>query len=549
MRIRLGLLALIVLAGMCVPNVAEAENRWRTTIYEPDGTPLDTWVFRPNGLGPDDRTPVIVSVTQTLKSGGDILAPNPLGTLDPHASTAGGYTQVLVSASGFGASGGCADWGGPRDRAAVHTAVEWAADQPWSTGDVGLIGSSYDGMTAALGLASRPKGLRAVVDIHGASGYNEIFSYRVRNMLTGHGLPAAIAVGNDVLPASVNEDPERQLRGPVSHYRHPACMADTAAAPLHEDPNSRFWRERDIAVMAKGTRIPTLYMQGFIDYNVRPSAFTPIWRSLAGPKRAILGSWTHAMWPSGDITFGDDVTNWFARYLKHEKVPDLAPVVVADQSNRARRETTWPPDDAVVRPLRLRAGAYTDGPGNAGEAEPADLVRDTFPVDFTNAIPSGAGIWTFTRPLPYEVRMSGDPKLTATVAPLVPDVHLVGLVYDVDPSGVAALVTRGVMKVLGPGTHSFEMYPTDWRFDPGNRIGILVTGGDDWWFEPGLSNTPVMVTSAVLQAPFLRYERVTDESPRWRSNPRPKPITVDPSTYQTATTNDPLPPKLRPARH
>jgi hypothetical protein len=33
-------------------------------------------------------------------------------------------------------------------------AVEWAADQPWSTGKVGMYGKSYDGATGLLGVTS-----------------------------------------------------------------------------------------------------------------------------------------------------------------------------------------------------------------------------------------------------------------------------------------------------------------------------------------------------------------------------------------------------------
>jgi uncharacterized protein len=545
MRRSLGIaVAVVAAAALCVPGAARAETQWRTTIYEPDGTPLDTWVFRPDGLGPTDRTPVVVSVTQTLRTN-DVLALDPFGVLDPHESTDDGMTHVLVSASGFGASGGCADWGGSRDRAAVRTAVEWAADQQWSTGDVGLIGSSYDGMTAAEGLVHPPpRGLRAIVDIHGASGYNEIFSYRVRNMISGHALPLAIGVGNDLLPASFVETPERQLRGPLTTARRPTCPVMTATLPLHEDPNSAFWRDRDIAPRARGSTIPTLYAQGFIDWNVRATAFTPIWRALAGPKRAILGPWTHAMYSDGEVTFSDDIRNWFARYLKHEAVPDMPPVVVSDQDGLARAETSWPPADATMRAMTLRPGTYLDMPFNAGEHDPPDTVRDTIPLPLAGLIPNGRGIWTFSPRLPYEARMSGDPTVTATVRSLVPGVHLVVLVYDVEPDGTATLVTRGAFKVPASGSHSFELYPTDWRFDPGHRIGVLLTSADDWWFEPGLTFTPVDVDSAVLEAPFLTRTRTADESPRYRSNPRPGPIQVDPATFSGATSVDPLPPPM-----
>ena len=67
---------------------------------------------------------------------------------------ANGYTVVLVDLRGFGGSSGCNDFGGPGEQKDVHTAVEWAAGQDWSTGKVGLFGKSYDGWTVIMGMAT-----------------------------------------------------------------------------------------------------------------------------------------------------------------------------------------------------------------------------------------------------------------------------------------------------------------------------------------------------------------------------------------------------------
>jgi uncharacterized protein len=75
-----------------------------------------------------------------------------------------------VNMPGSGCSGGVNDianvneWG----RAGAQV-VDWAAAQPWSTGHVGMFGSSMTGITQ-LGVASfRPKGLDAVTPFHVAT--------------------------------------------------------------------------------------------------------------------------------------------------------------------------------------------------------------------------------------------------------------------------------------------------------------------------------------------------------------------------------------------
>jgi len=83
---------------------------------------------------------------------------------------AAGFAVLGVNQPGSGCSGGVnniADVGG-WGRAGAQV-VQWAARQPWSTGHVGMFGSSWTGITQ-LGAASfRPRGLDAITPFHVAS--------------------------------------------------------------------------------------------------------------------------------------------------------------------------------------------------------------------------------------------------------------------------------------------------------------------------------------------------------------------------------------------
>jgi putative CocE/NonD family hydrolase len=98
-------------------------------------------------------------------AGTDNSAENP-GS-DARDLLAAGFAVLGVNQPGSGCSGGVNDiadvneWG-----AAGAQVVEWAAAQPWSTGHVGMFGSSWTGITQ-LGVASfRPKGLDAITPFH-----------------------------------------------------------------------------------------------------------------------------------------------------------------------------------------------------------------------------------------------------------------------------------------------------------------------------------------------------------------------------------------------
>jgi uncharacterized protein len=85
---------------------------------------------------------------------------------------AAGFAVLGVNEPGSGCSGGIDDMAdlGEWGRAGADV-VEWAAAQPWSTGHVGMFGSSWTGITQ-VGIASfRPKGLDAIAPFHIAGDF------------------------------------------------------------------------------------------------------------------------------------------------------------------------------------------------------------------------------------------------------------------------------------------------------------------------------------------------------------------------------------------
>jgi predicted acyl esterase len=68
---------------------------------------------------------------------------------------------------------------------AFYDVVEWAADQPWSTGKVGLLGISYYAGSQWRVAARRPKGLAAIVPWEGNSSSQSLSSQRMLTLLLG----------------------------------------------------------------------------------------------------------------------------------------------------------------------------------------------------------------------------------------------------------------------------------------------------------------------------------------------------------------------------
>jgi uncharacterized protein len=155
------------------PTPAKAAGVNRTGyITLPDGVKLAYDLTLPTATG---RFPVALEYDY-YSAGADNSAENPQS--DAGRLLAAGFAVLGVNQPGSGCSGGVNDpqdvddWG-----KAGAQVVEWAAARPWSTGHVGMFGSSETGITA-LGVASfHPRGLDAIAPFHVTTDFYRDFAY------------------------------------------------------------------------------------------------------------------------------------------------------------------------------------------------------------------------------------------------------------------------------------------------------------------------------------------------------------------------------------
>ncbi|RMD44994.1 hypothetical protein DV735_g73, partial [Chaetothyriales sp. CBS 134920] len=89
----------------------------------------------------------------------------------PNYWTSHDYAVLRVDERGLGQSPGLLDTMSRPTSEAFHDAVEWAAEQPWSSGKVGLLGISYYAGSQWRVAALQPKGLSAIIPWEGMSDY------------------------------------------------------------------------------------------------------------------------------------------------------------------------------------------------------------------------------------------------------------------------------------------------------------------------------------------------------------------------------------------
>ena len=559
MTLRTLLIASVATLALAAPAVADVpENAdWTEAYIETPGEPtLHADILKPKGTPEDAKLPVILSIGPYHGHGGQSTPNGPSDADRPSTRWTDliedggifekGYILVMADLRGFGASHGCNDFGGTGEQTDVKRAVEWAAQQPWSTGKVALYGKSYDGWTGVMGLDEKPKGLAAAVILAPIiDGYRTLYQNGVHYDAGWYATPG-LYQQIDLIPPAPSDGPEY-----FSNWAqgiNPACYADNFASQnTTVDRDTPFWQEREL-VNARGSDVPVIWSHGFLDANTKPDNFLPVWETLKGPTMGWFGQYDHVR-PNetavGREGFFNEMWPFLDRYVKGDTSQDAA--IAANPKNtiqegdgRWRAEEQWPPADAKPYTMEIGEGSVTDAPNNEGEG---DTTGQT-----------GVGAWNFGPPVPHEARIAGTPKVKLDVSAIGPRAHVYTLLYDVGPDPenesetIGTLISRAAHVVTGEETLEFELYPQDWTLQPGHRLGLLVAGSDLDWYNPPHSGQTVDILGGQLTVPFLSYQRTKFlEGDVSQAMLNRDPIPIDPAELEERSVAAQIPPALVPA--
>jgi putative CocE/NonD family hydrolase len=520
--------AIAAASGVAYPDADWTEAFFNST----DGVTLHADVLRPKGAGPNDKTPVIVSIGPYFNHSGQTGPAGPAENTqyDPIGPNAGpserfhdfvegsgllkkGYSFVMVDLRGFGGSNGCLDWSGPGEQADVVSAVNWAAGQSWSTGKVGMYGKSYDALTGLIGVDKRPAGLGAVVSQEPVyDDYRYLYGDGMRreNSLATPALYDGIAA----TPGPLSDDPNYNQAA----LNDPACLAQNWAAQAGDDNHdSDFWKQRNLIPGATGSNVPLFLTQGLTENNTVADGLQQYLDAHTGYERGWFGPWEHVRGAEacgesdgstgcdssnvGRLKMGragwyDEVMRFYGRFLKDETSCVADPgIAVQTNDGKWRSEAQWPPADRTDYTTALRSGTYND---NAQSYSTGSDPTAT------------SGVWTISKQLPYDLHLSGSGTMVVNVNTSVPNANLAVDVYDLDKDGTGPLITRQGHMVRNSGDSSIrlELWSADWKLAAGDRIGVRVTDNNqDWWTFASPTAQNVTVKGGSVALPFLRYRR------------------------------------------
>ncbi|MFM7135054.1 MAG: CocE/NonD family hydrolase, partial [Planctomycetota bacterium] len=291
-----------------------------------------------------------------------------------------GFAVVHSASPGTGLSQGVPTVGGINESLAPKAVIDWLNGRAkgytaaeggdevvahWSTGKVGMTGTSYNGTLCLAAATTGVEGLAAIIPVAPNTSY---YRYYRANGLVRH--PGGyMGEDMDVLYQFIHSgDPAKR------DYANTHILEGELLAGMDRKTGdwNDFWEARDLWLQLDRVKAATFLAHGLNDWNVMPSHSTHVYRRLKErgvPSRLYLHQGGHG----GDPPFAA-MNRWFSRWLcgvENGAEQDPACLVVREGGSRKWPEpyADWP--NPAAKPVVLRPGA--GGPG-VGSLVPADAT-------------------------------------------------------------------------------------------------------------------------------------------------------------------------------
>ncbi len=436
-----------------------------------------------------------------------------------------GFAVVHSESPGTGLSQGCPTIGGSNETLAPKAVIDWLNGRAtgftspeggeevrafWSTGRVGMTGTSYNGTLPLAAATTGVEGLEAIIPVSANTSYYDY--YRSNGLVRSPG--GYLGEDVDVLFDFVHSgDPARR-----AYCARTVRDGELASGQDRESGDySDFWAGRDYLRGLTGVRAATLLAHGLGDWNVMPGHSIRVYEALRDrgvPAQLYLHPGGHGGEPPMEL-----MNRWFTRYLHGvegglEETPRSWILREGGARGTPAELTAYPdyphPDAADVT---LRPGAGGRAIGGLGSATARGQGTESLTDDAAfsgGALASAASMENrllyATPELVRPLHISGTPSVTIRMSASRPaanlSVWLVTLPWVDQPNPVANVITRGW---ADPQNHrsmsdgeplvrdrfydvTFELEPDDQVIAAGKRIALMIFSSDrefTLWPTPG----------------------------------------------------------------
>lgn len=440
-----------------------------------------------------------------------------------------GYAALRIDVRGTGSSSGTAiDEYSRQEQMDAIEAIAWMASQPWSTGKVGMFGSSYGGFNSLQVAMHRPPALKAICPMYFTDNrYTDDCHYKggAMQMLYDMATYGLSMVVQNALPPYPEAVGDQWARIWEDHLKAEPWLLPWESNHVYND----YWKQGSLCenygAITAATYLFGGWRDGYMNCNLRT------FQNLQCPKKVIIGPWLHVAPDEGKpgprIDHLHEMARWYDYWLKgiDNGVTSEPPITLyvqqydpplADRpltSGFWRHEAGWPLERSSAHALYLGADANLQAQTPSAPGSASYVYNPTVGASF--------GLFSAASPhiLPMDQRVEDAYSLNWLSAPLSQPLEILGYVeavlhiaattdiafvnlrlIDVAPDGQAALVTKGILNLTHRDSHEeptpltpgqtyevqFLLDATSWLFEPGHRIQVSINGADypNTWPSP-----------------------------------------------------------------
>ncbi|WP_428424386.1 CocE/NonD family hydrolase [Pararhizobium sp.] len=412
--------------------------------------------------------------------------------------------------------------------------IAWLAAQSWSTGAVGMTGISWGGFNALQVAARQPPALKAVIALCCSDDrYADDVHYHGGCLLTEDAMWSSFILGLGALPPDPQIVGDRWRSMWLERLEATTCWSETWMKHQRRDA---YWQRGSVCEDFSKITIPVYAISGWDDtyYNAVPR----LMQGLSGPRKGLIGPWSHAYPFLGDpgpaIGYLQEAIRWWRHWLEGIDTgimdepayttwlvePHAPAPFYTDHPGRWVGEPSWPSPNVSQHLLHLNDGALSPS-AELGQtmilSSPVTAGRDfgryggyggTVPdMALDQRREDGLGLCFDTQPLAEGFDMLGAAVVELTAACDVPDAFIVAKICDVAPNGTSTLVTWGALNLthrngsgapvkLVPGetfNARLDLNHTGRRIPAGHRLRLVLT--TQLW--PILWPSPVIPTITI----------------------------------------------------
>ncbi|WP_405570838.1 Xaa-Pro dipeptidyl-peptidase [Winogradskyella sp. Asnod2-B02-A] len=423
-----------------------------------------------------------------------------------------GYIVVHSSSPGTGLSDGAPTIGGKNESLAPKTVIDWLCGRAkgyteregneeikayWSSGKVGMTGTSYNGTLPLAAATTGVEGLEAIIPIAPNTSYYHY--YRSNGLVRSPG--GYLGEDIDVLYDFVHSGKEENRA-----YNNRTIRDTEMKNGMDRETGdyNEFWAERDYLNQMDHMKAALLMSHGFNDWNVMPEHSYRIYKA-AKEKGLPTQIYYHQLGHGGPPPM-TMMNRWFTKYLHGidngvEKEENKAYIVRENDDNQQPTAyKDYPNPEASNVTFNLTAGGVMSGGLTLKSgSKKVETLSDDATIsgsELAKIAYSKNRLLYVTPKLKNDIHISGVPKVSITLSSNKSaanlSVWLVSLPWQEGEKITSNIITRGWAdpknykslteeEDLKPGefyTVNFDLQPDDQIIKAGQQIGFMIFSSD-----------------------------------------------------------------------